>query len=219
MSLAVLYEDPVLLVLDKPSGLLSVPGRGEEKQDCLAARAQAAFPDALIVHRLDMDTSGLIVMARGAQAQRDLSMAFAARRVRKRYEAVVEGAPRRPGKLIDGWAMIDLPLALDWPNRPRHIVDPVHGKPSRTHWRALPARPGDAWAIPATRLELEPYTGRSHQLRVHLQALGHPILGDTLYATSAGCAAAPRLLLHACELGFAHPVHGEPLTFTSPAPF
>jgi tRNA pseudouridine32 synthase/23S rRNA pseudouridine746 synthase len=213
------YEDPVLLVLNKPSGLLSVPGRGEDKQDCLAARAQAIYPDALIVHRLDMDTSGLILMARGAEAQSTLSKAFAARQVHKRYQAVVEGDLRMPKKLVAGWAVIDLPLMLDWPNRPKHIVDQANGKPSRTHWRVLPKQEGDVWGVPATRLELEPYTGRSHQLRVHLQALGHPILGDSLYATPAGRAASDRLLLHACELSFAHPIHGDTLSFTSPAPF
>ena len=214
-----LHEDPVLLVLNKPSGLLSVPGRGEGKADCLAARVQAVYVDALIVHRLDMDTSGLIVMARGVEAQRTLSMAFAARRVHKRYQAVVEGDLKMPKKHAGGWAEINLPLALDWPNRPKHIVDHVHGKPSRTHWRVLPRQPGDAWALPATRVELEPFTGRSHQLRVHMQALGHAILGDSLYASPAGQQAALRLLLHACELSFAHPIHGEMLSFTSPVPF
>ena len=218
-NIDLVYEDPVVLVLNKPSGLLSVPGRGEDKQDCLATRVQAVYPDALIVHRLDRDTSGLLLMARGAEAQSALSKAFAARQVHKRYQAVVEGELRMPKKLTAGWAVIDLPLMLDWPNRPKHIVDHDNGKLSRTHWRVLPGQKADAWTVPATRLELEPYTGRSHQLRVHLQAIGHPILGDSLYATPAGLAAANRLLLHASELSFAHPIHGDTLSFTSLPPF
>lgn len=210
-DLTLLHVDDALLVLDKPSGLLAVPGRGPEKQDCLAARVQARYPDALVVHRLDMATSGLIVMARGAAAQRALSRAFADRAVKKRYIAVVAGRPPAPA----GWGTIDLPLRVDWPNRPRQIVDPHRGKPSVTRWRILEY---DA-AASRTRVELEPVTGRSHQLRVHLRALGHPILGDTLYAPPAVQAMAGRLLLHACALGFVHPVTGQPLAFTQPAPF
>lgn len=204
------YVDDALLVFDKPSGLLSVPGRGPDKQDCLAARAQARYPDALVVHRLDMDTSGLMVMARGPVAQRELSKAFAARAVRKRYVAVVAGRPESPH---EGWGSIALPLICDWPRRPRQIVDHVHGKPSLTHWRVLAQ--DDATA----RVELEPVTGRSHQLRVHLAELGHPILGDPLYAPAAIRASSQRLLLHASTLGLAHPVSGEPLIFERPAPF
>lgn len=209
--LTVLHADEHLIVVDKPAELLSVPGRGEHLQDCVASRAQAIYPDALIVHRLDMSTSGLLVLARGAEAQRALSVAFAERRVHKRYEAVVAGRPAQSA------GTIDLPLRCDWPNRPRQMVDHELGKPSVTHWRALGAWPGAH--IDATRVELEPVTGRSHQLRVHLLALGHPILGDNLYASGAALAAAPRLLLHACALTLPHPASGAVLTFTCPAPF
>lgn len=208
------YADDWLLVFDKPSGLLSVPGRGPDKQDCLAVRAQALYPDALIVHRLDMATSGLFLMARGAAVQRQLSAAFAQRQVGKHYEAVVAGR-LEPAASADaqGWGLVDLPLAADWPNRPRRIVDPVNGKPSQTRWRVLSTAGGQS------RVELEPVTGRSHQLRVHLQALGHPILGDTLYAPPDVQALAPRLLLHATALRLSHPATGAALAFASAAPF
>lgn len=208
------YTDEQLLVLDKPAGLLCVPGRGADKQDCLAARVQAIYPDALVVHRLDMATSGLWLMARGAQAQRALGDAFAQRRVGKRYLAVVAG--RLETSLPTGdWAVIDLPIAADWPNRPLRIIDLAHGKPSQTRWRVLAYDPRSD----TTRVELEPVTGRSHQLRVHLRALGHPILGDALYAPAELQARASRLLLHASQLQFAHPTTGEALAFSSPAPF
>jgi tRNA pseudouridine32 synthase/23S rRNA pseudouridine746 synthase len=214
LSEQAVYADEQLLVLDKPAGLLCVPGRGADKQDCLAARVQAVYPDALVVHRLDMATSGLWLMARGARVQRILSDAFAKRQVSKRYVAVVAG--RLENSLPAGdWALIDLPIAADWPNRPLRIIDSQHGKPSQTRWHVLAY---DSQAD-TTRVELEPITGRSHQLRVHLQALGHPILGDTLYAPPEVQARAPRLLLHASELRFAHPATGEALAFSSPAPF
>jgi tRNA pseudouridine32 synthase / 23S rRNA pseudouridine746 synthase len=203
-----LHEDKHLLVFDKPAGLLAVPGRGEDKQDCLSARAQAAFADALVVHRLDMATSGLFLMARGIEVQRRLARAFEQREVHKRYIAVVAGR-------LEAEGVIDLPLAADWPNRPRQVVNHERGKPSRTHWRALAYDE----ATDATRVELEPVTGRSHQLRVHLQSLGHPILGDTLYAPAHLQERAPRLMLHATLLAFAHPASGEPMSFSSPAPF
>jgi tRNA pseudouridine32 synthase/23S rRNA pseudouridine746 synthase len=203
------HVDAHCLVAVKPAGLLSVPGRGEDKQDCLSARLQALFPDALVVHRLDMATSGLWLMARGLHEQRLLARAFEHRQVHKRYEAVVAGEP------AGGAGEIDLPLAADWPNRPRQQVDPVHGKPSLTRWRALGPGP-----LPGTtRLALEPVTGRSHQLRVHLLAIGHPIVGDALYAPPAVAAASPRLLLHASELALAHPDTGAAMHWTSPAPF
>lgn len=211
--LEVLYEDASMLVLNKPSGLLSVPGRGEDKQDCLSARAQRRYPDALIVHRLDMQTSGLLAMARGIEAQRAINRAFEHRLVHKRYQAVVDGLACVADN--EEWGVIDLPLELDWPNRPKHIVDTVNGRPSVTRWRVLSpdsARNG-------TRLELEPVTGRSHQLRVHLQAIGHPILGDDLYASADAIARASRLLLHACELNLPHPVTGKMMTFSNPPPF
>ncbi|MEQ1661332.1 MAG: pseudouridine synthase [Thiobacillus sp.] len=206
------YADDSLLVFDKPSGLLAVPGRGIDKQDCLSARVQAQYPDALIVHRLDMATSGLMVMARGLVAQRALSQAFAARQVHKRYIAVVAGRLDPPAQ---DWGTIDLPLRLDWPNRPLSKVDHQQGKPSQTRWRVL----GHDSDQDTTRVELEPVTGRSHQLRVHLCALGHPILGDSLYAPPEVQARAGRLLLHACELALPHPLTGEARTFGSPVPF
>jgi len=193
------------VVVDKPAGLLAVPGRGEAGRDCLASFVQQSFPDALVVHRLDMATSGLMLFARGAIVQRALSMAFERREVGKRYVAVVGG-------LLEADAgRIDVPLAADWPNRPRQRVDAEGGKPSLTRWRVL-AR--DV-AARRTRLELEPVTGRSHQLRVHLAHIGHPIVGDALYAPPGLAAASPRLLLHACRLAFVHPSNGESLSFDS----
>jgi len=206
------YADDALLVLDKPCGLLAVPGRGADKQDCLATRVQAHYPDVLIVHRLDMATSGLMVMARGPTVQRALSQAFAARAVKKRYIAVVAGRLDAPSQ---DWDEIDLPIIVDWPNRPLRIVDYARGKPSLTRWRVL----GYDEAGSRTRVELEPVTGRSHQLRVHLRERGHPILGDTLYAPPEVQALSGRLLLHAWSLGFVHPVTGESLAFESLAPF
>lgn len=218
-----IHADDALLVLDKPAGLLAVPGRGADKQDCLSARVQQVYPEALVVHRLDMATSGLIVMARSPAAQRALNLGFEKRQVHKRYIAVVHGrlappAPSDPNDLKDlkdGWGLIDLPLVLDWLNRPRSIVDHTVGRPSRTRWRVLAFEP----AVNATRVALEPVTGRSHQLRVHLQALGHPILGDPLYAPPEAFAAAPRLLLHAERLALFHPLTDQALAFESPAPF
>ena len=174
------HLDADLLVVNKPAGLLAVPGRGEDKQDCLSARVQRIYPNALVVHRLDMATSGLMLMARNPLAQRVLSLAFAERRVHKRYVAVVHGLMTLPLNTLadaDGWRLIDLPIAVDWPNRPLRVINHDAGKPSQTRWRM------DYQDAPSqtTRLQLEPLTGRSHQLRVHLQALGHPIVGDALY--------------------------------------
>lgn len=212
-ELTVIHEDDHMIVLDKPAGLLAVPGKGLDKQDCLSTRAQVRWPDALVVHRLDMATSGLVVMARGLDAQRTLSRAFETRQVHKRYTAVVAGALANP--LPDnGWNTIDLPITADWPNRPRSIVSTELGKPSVTRWRLAGPSDGDT-----TRLELEPVTGRTHQLRVHLQAIGHPILGDALYATPAQQTIAPRLLLHAHHLSLPHPLHGATMAFHSPCPF
>jgi tRNA pseudouridine32 synthase/23S rRNA pseudouridine746 synthase len=210
-----IHEDAHLLVLNKPAGLLCVPGRGEDKQDCLSARAMQHWPDALIVHRLDMATSGLVLMARGAAMQRALGDAFAERRVHKRYEAVVDGAM----PVQDEWSVIDAPLMADWPNRPLQKVDPA-GKPSLTRWRALSSSSSAPdGKTEATHLLLEPLTGRSHQLRVHLLSIGHPILGDALYGSADVQARAPRLLLHASELGFVHPVTQQALCLQSPPGF
>jgi len=222
MNLDVVYSDAHLAVLNKPSGLLSVPGRGDDKQDCLISRAQRIWPDALTVHRLDMATSGLVVVARGPTVQRMLSQAFAERKVHKIYEAVVDGSPPEvtPKHVSDpasaeGWQDIQLPLLIDWPNRPKSKVDWAHGKPSHTQWRrkAGPVIEG------ATRVELHPITGRTHQLRLHMMALGHAIWGDALYASPEVCARAPRLLLHARQLQFHHPLTQEWLSFEMAVPF
>ncbi|MBW8845037.1 MAG: RNA pseudouridine synthase [Burkholderiales bacterium] len=181
----VLHADDRLVVIAKPAGLLSVPGRTEP--DCASMRVQALYPDALIVHRLDQATSGLLLFARGIAAQRELSADFAERRIGKLYIAIVAGR-------LDGEGLIDLPIGADWPNRPRRQIDLERGKPSQTGWRVL-GHEGRH-----TRLALDPLTGRTHQLRVHLAALGHAILGDALYAVPEIAAASPRLLLHASEL-------------------
>ena len=201
----VLYVDEAIVVVHKPAGLLAVPGRGEAGRDNLTALVQARHADALVVHRLDMATSGLMLFARGAAVQRQLGMAFARGDVAKTYVAVVEGA-------LDGdQGTIEAALAADWPNRPRQIVDLRQGKPSVTHWRVL-ERDSDN-----TRLQLHPVTGRTHQLRVHLQWLGHPIRGDALYAPLP--LRADRLLLHACHLAFTHPLTGGACAFDGPAQF
>ena len=203
----ILHADAALLVADKPAGLPTVPGRPVELHDCLWQRVRTQYADALVVHRLDMATSGLVLFARGIEAQRALGRAFAQREVDKRYEAVVAGT------LEDESGEIDLPLAADWPNRPRQQVDREHGKPSLTRWRVIAREAG------RTRLMLEPLTGRSHQLRVHLAAIGHPIVGDALYAPPEIARGAPRLLLHACALAFAHPEGGQRVQFASATPF
>jgi tRNA pseudouridine32 synthase/23S rRNA pseudouridine746 synthase len=205
MEPSILHVDDALIVADKPAGLLAVPGRGPDKQDCLSARIQRHYLDALIVHRLDMDTSGLICFARTAEAQRRLNRSFEERRVGKRYCARVLGR-------LEGEGEIDLPLSVDWLNRPRSKVDHEHGRPSRTRWRAA----GYDAASGTTRVELAPVTGRSHQLRVHLAALGFPILGDPLYAPPVP---APRMCLHAMALALFHPADGRPVEFFSPPPF
>lgn len=195
------YADDALLVAEKPAGLLSVPGRTPENQDCVVARLQGLYPDALTVHRLDQVTSGLLLHARGKVMQAALSAQFEQRQVHKRYVAVLEG-------LLGGTAgEVDLPLIVDWPNRPRQQVDHERGKPALTRWRVLAREAG------RTHVELEPVTGRSHQLRLHMASLGHPIVGDVLY----GAQAADRVYLHACALRFTHPLSGEPLSFKSPA--
>lgn len=202
--LELIYLDESFIMVNKPAGLLAVPGRGADKQDCLASRVQAEFPDALVVHRLDMATSGLLVFARGREMQRRMSHLFREREVLKRYVAVVSG------RMEPSTGEIDLPLGPDWPNRPRQKVDHT-GKRSLTRYRVLAHHS----IMDTSRVELEPVTGRTHQLRVHMAAIGHPILGDALY----GGRASTRLLLHACSLSFAHPLNGERLHFECPAPF
>ena len=207
MPVQAVHEDADILVLHKPAGLLCVPGRGPVKQDCLSARAQQRWPGALIVHRLDQATSGLVLMARHIDAQRRLGLAFEQRQVHKRYVAVVQ---RRMGQASNGtWAEIDLPIAADWERRPLRVIDAALGKPSLTRWRAE----SHDESASTTRVLLEPVTGRTHQLRVHLAAVGHAILGDALHADAATQALAPRLLLHASDLALAHPATGEPLQF------
>jgi tRNA pseudouridine32 synthase/23S rRNA pseudouridine746 synthase len=203
----VIYLDDSLLVVDKPAGLPSVPGRAEGLLDCMASRVLGVAADALVVHRLDMATSGLLLFARGKAMQRKLSHAFAQRLVGKRYVAIVAGQVARDE------GEIDLPLIADWPNRPMQRIDHADGKPSITRYRVI-ERTG-----PSTRVELEPLTGRSHQLRVHMLALGHPIVGDALYAPPEVQAGAARLLLHAQGLRLQHPHSGEPMQFSSPVPF
>jgi tRNA pseudouridine32 synthase/23S rRNA pseudouridine746 synthase len=204
--LTVIHADARLLILSKPSGLLTVPGKGPDLADCLEARARAAYPGALTVHRLDLQTSGLVVMARDPLAQRILSGQFAKRLVRKTYVARVAGRPPESGR-------IDAPLAADWPNRPRQRIDRDRGRAAVTDWTTIGVEPG------ATRLRLAPITGRSHQLRVHLASLGHPILGDPLYGTAETRAAAERLQLHAESLAFRHPADGRAVAFADPCPF
>jgi tRNA pseudouridine32 synthase/23S rRNA pseudouridine746 synthase len=203
-ALTVLHVDAQLVVLDKPSGLLTVPAKPPGQADCLEARVGEVFPGALLVHRLDRDTSGVIVFARTRLAQRHLGWQFERRQVAKGYVARVAGHPGGDG------GRIELPLICDWPNRPRQMVCHERGKPARTDWRVLDREER------ATRVGLAPLTGRSHQLRVHLAAIGHPILGDPFYGDPT---AADRLQLHAESIGFRHPDGGAWVEFRSKPPF
>jgi tRNA pseudouridine32 synthase/23S rRNA pseudouridine746 synthase len=213
------YQDDALLVLEKPPGLLCVPGKGPDKQDCLSARAQHWWPDALVVHRLDMATSGLLLMARTLEVQRQLGSAFANQHIHKQYEAIVWGhldPPDAADSAGEPWGTINLPIAADWERRPLRVVDTLHGKPSTTLWRVLAQ--GDMHQhTPCTRVALRPLTGRTHQLRVHMAALGHPIVGDALYAPTHP--ASPRLLLHARQLTLQHPITGQTMQWDSPPVF
>lgn len=206
-GLRVVHRDAALLVVDKPAGLLAVPGRGEARHDCLASRVRTDYPEARVVHRLDMATSGLLVFARDGESQRRLGQAFAERRVHKGYVAIVAGR-------IPAAGLIELPLAADWPNRPRQKVD-LAGRPALTRYAALDHDP----ATDRTRVVLFPETGRTHQLRVHLAAIGHPILGDALYGADEIVSGNGRLLLHAEWLSFVHPYSGETIALDSPPPF
>ena len=214
LNLRCLHADDALLVLVKPAGLLSVPGRGADKQDCASARAQQQWPGALVVHRLDMATSGLLLMARTPDVQRALSHAFAQREVEKHYQAIVQGCMTAP-ESQGGWGDIELPIAADWERRPLRVIDHERGKPSHTRWRVLAMDE----AAQTTRLELSPITGRTHQLRLHLAAIGHAILGDALYADTTTQARAPRLLLHATRLAFTHPTNGAWVQYALPPDF
>jgi tRNA pseudouridine32 synthase/23S rRNA pseudouridine746 synthase len=212
MDVPLLHHDDAIVVVDKPAGLLAVPGRGPEGAHNLVSLLAPHFGSLHVVHRLDQATSGLMVLARTLDALRPLHRAFAQREVAKRYVAVVRG------HAADDAGEISLPLAADWPNRPRQKVDSETGRPSLTRWWCR-VRLGEAGTARArSRLELEPHTGRSHQLRVHLAAIGHAIVGDRLYGDAAD-ANEPRLLLHAAMLGFGHPTSAQSLRFESPAPF
>jgi tRNA pseudouridine32 synthase/23S rRNA pseudouridine746 synthase len=204
---SILYSDNDLLVSTKPAGLLSVRGKGAAKQDCLHARLQAQFGDVRLVHRLDQDTSGLLVFARHLLAQQHLNKQFEQRLVNKHYIALVYG------HIAQMHGEIDAPLCYDANNPPRHHVDYEHGQHALTQWQVLSRHPQ------STRVLLKPITGRSHQLRVHMQLLGHPILGDTLYAPPEAILLSPRLCLHAETLEFIHPLSLESLRFSAPAPF
>jgi len=204
--LDVLHEDHEIVVVNKPEGLLSVPGKGEHLADCLLSRVQAAFPHALLVHRLDRDTSGVMVFGLTPHAQRNLSMQFEKRTTKKTYVA------RVAGRLDPKTGTVDFPLIVDWPNRPLQKVCHESGKEAVTNWRVL--RYGDE----ETRVKLMPRTGRSHQLRVHMLALGHPILGDPLYSKDT-VETYRRLLLHSQELRVKHPETGRGMVFRADAPF
>lgn len=205
-DLAIVYADDAVVVVNKPSGLLSVPGRGPDKLDCVVWRVQQQFPTARIVHRLDCATSGLMVLALSADGHRELSRQFHDREVSKAYIALVDGL------VTESEGEVDFPLMTDWPNRPRQMIS-EEGKHALTRYRTL--MHGDNY----TRVLLEPVTGRTHQLRVHMMAIGHAILGDRLYATGAALEAKDRLALHAWKLGFQHPVSGEAMRFEPDPPF
>ncbi len=204
-----LYDDDQLVVVNKPPGLLSVPGRGEDKQDCLWRRVQQTYPTARIVHRLDQATSGILVLALNANSHRHLSMQFQQRTTDKRYKAIVSGL------LNQDEGRVELPLRCDWERRPLQMVDHEQGKPATTVWRCTLRDEVEN----CSHVTLLPVTGRSHQLRVHMQALGHPILGDRFYAPAEDAEQHSRLHLHAEMLALDHPVSGIRLTFESPAPF
>ncbi len=209
--LDILYEDDILLVLNKPSGLLSVPGKAATHKDCMESRAKEAYADALLVHRLDMETSGVFLMARTKAAQRHLGLQFEHRNAKKTYVARIWGTPdEQEGR-------VELPLICDWPNRPKQMVDHDKGKPAITNWSVLDHEKEDSADI--TRVKLEPETGRSHQLRVHMLAMGHPILGDQLYAPADALSAASRLQLHSKSLTILHPERKEFITFEAKVPF
>lgn len=205
-SLKIIHADHEILLVDKPSGLLSVPGKGPDLADCLIDRIRCVFPEVLLVHRLDRDTSGIMVFALTAQAQRHLGMQFEKRQTQKTYVAQVWG------RMEDATGTVDLPIGVDWPNRPRQMVDYENGRPAVTEWRVV------RYLENSTRVQLFPKTGRSHQLRVHMQQIGHPILGDPFYADGAALQA-PRLMLHSENLRFRHPDGGMGVSFTAKCPF
>jgi tRNA pseudouridine32 synthase/23S rRNA pseudouridine746 synthase len=197
----VIYADEHIVVANKPSGLLSVPGRGPDKQECLVSHLEKQFDDIKVVHRLDMDTSGLIVFARTAEAQRNLSRQFQERQTKKTYHAICSGLPS------ESKGAIKLPMRCDWERRPLQIIDFKHGKSAETHWQ-IKQQLADRFLVVLT-----PITGRSHQLRLHMKSLGHPILGDNLYADPQSLNQSSRLLLHAQALSFNHPETNKTVKF------
>jgi tRNA pseudouridine32 synthase/23S rRNA pseudouridine746 synthase len=203
--IVVLHEDAEIIIVDKPAGLLSVPGKGEHLADCLITRVQAAFPTALLVHRLDRDTSGVMVFANSKSAQRHLGLQFEKRHIKKGYVALVAG------EVAEKSGTIDLPLIVDWPNRPLQHVNHETGKQAVTDWVRMKVDNG------TTRMRLKPLTGRSHQLRVHMQSLGHPIIGDPFY--SDDWKNYPRMMLHAERLRLRHPQGGKGHEFKAKCPF
>lgn len=205
--LEILHMDHMVLAVNKPSGLLSVPGRGDHLADCLQSRVEAAFPEALLIHRLDRDTSGVMVFALTPHAQRTINLQFEKRQTKKTYVARVAGRVTEPS------GTVNLPLIVDWPNRPLQMVDHERGKEAITDWKRLKASDSES------RMRLFPKTGRSHQLRVHMLAIGHPILGDPFYAEGPERHDHPRLMLHAEELRLRHPDGGQGITFRAKAPF
>lgn len=204
--LEIVHEDHEVLIVGKPHGLLSVPGKGAHLADCLLSRVQSVFPHGLLVHRLDRDTSGVMVFALSPHAQRHLGLQFEKRQVKKTYVARVEG------RVEEKTGTIDLPLSVDWPNRPKQMVDHENGRPAITEWRRVRESEHES------RLRLFPRTGRSHQLRVHCLAIGHPILGDPFYARGPA-REHPRLMLHSESLRFRHPDGGRNMTFSLKTPF
>lgn len=205
--LDIIYQDEHILIADKQSGILTVPGRGPEKKDCLISRIQETFPTAEVVHRLDMETSGLVIFALSKSVQSDLGRQFQDRNVSKTYHAIVAGCPETAN------GCISLPLIADWPNRPRQKVDFEIGKPSETLWECIDR------AETRSLFRLTPITGRSHQLRVHMAEIGHPILGDRLYAPEGIFKERSRLQLHASHIQLSHPVSGDDISCISPLPF
>jgi len=206
-GLDILYIDSDLIIINKPSGLLSVPGRGEDKKDCMISRITQEYPEALTVHRLDMETSGILIIARNEKSQSAMGKIFQSRNIKKQYIALVDGI------LKENNGVIDLPLIADWPNRPKQKVDLINGKPSTTHYEVIQSTESES------RIKLTPITGRSHQLRVHMLAIGHPILGDRLYASQHIIDKADRLLLHANFISFNHPLTHDEITINCPEPY
>lgn len=209
----ILYHDDHLLLVNKPADLLTVPGKGPDKADCMISRLQEKWSRANVVHRLDMATSGILVVALTPTAHRELSKQFQNRETSKEYIAVIYG------ELEPGSGTVDLPLITDWPNRPRQKVCHESGKPSQTLWQIIPTPDTRTPIAQSTRVKLTPITGRSHQLRVHMLSLGHPIIGDNLYGCDTSNAMAPRLLLHARKLTIKHPVTEALITAIAEAEF